>query len=146
MLIRKMTEDDLQEVLIIEEDSFSDPWSELGFLSSLNDDNNTCMVVELDGEIAGFFVYCRIAGEGHIYNVAVKREYRRRHIGEFMMKALLADAKSWGISQLTLEVRASNEAALRLYESLGFVKEGIRKYFYTKPTEDAVIMWLRPIQ
>lgn len=146
MLIRKMTEADLAQVYAIEADSFSDPWSENDFLTSLRDANNTYLVVELDGNIVGYCGYWGIAGEGYIYNVAVKRKYRRQHIGYHMLNALLDDARSKGINALTLEVRYSNEAAIRLYESLGFTKEGIRKEFYTKPTEDAVIMWLRPIQ
>lgn len=146
MLIRKMTELDLPQVCNIEQETFSDPWTEEDFRSSYNEPNNEYLVAEQEGVIAGYCGYWGIAGEGYIYNVAVKKEFRRNKIGYQMLKALLTESSSRGIASFTLEVRYSNEAAIRLYESLGFEKAGIRKDFYSKPKEDAVIMWLRPIQ
>mgnify|MGYP000727998349 CR=1 FL=1 len=146
MLIRKMTEADLPQVCAIEQESFSEPWSEESFAKSLKEANNHYIVVEKDGEIVAYCGYWGIAGEGHIYNVAVKKEYRRQHIGYRMLKALLLEAADRGISSFTLEVRAGNEAAIGLYESLGFKRVGIRRDFYSKPREDAVIMWLESIQ
>ena len=87
-----------------------------------------------------------VAGEGNIYNVAVKKEYRGRYIGKEMMRELLYLSKQRGITSFTLEVRAGNEPAISLYRSLGFEPAGIRKDFYTGPKEDAVIMWLYRIQ
>lgn len=144
--IRRMTEADLPQVCAIEEESFSDPWSREDFRDSLGEENNGYLIALVDGDIAGYCGYWGIAGEGYIYNVAVKQEYRRKHIGYHLLKNTIENAISRGISSLTLEVRVSNEAAIRLYEQLGFESAGIRKDFYTKPTEDAVIMWLRPIQ
>ena len=146
MLIRKMTDEDLPEVCVIEQETFSDPWSEEDFCNSMNEANNSYLVVEIEGTIAGYCGYWGICEEGYIYNVAVKQEYRRHHIGYQMMKALLEDAGSRGITSLTLEVRISNEPAIRLYEALGFERAGVRKDFYSKPKESAVIMWLKPIQ
>jgi ribosomal-protein-alanine N-acetyltransferase len=146
VLIRKMTQADLLQVCAIERDIFSEPWSEEDFNTSLQDSNNNYIVVEIDGVIAAYCGYWGIAGEGYIYNVAVMNEYRRQHIGYRMLKVLLDEATGRDITSFTLEVRYSNEAAIRLYESLGFHKAGIRKNFYSKPREDAVIMWLKPIQ
>ena len=146
MLIRKMTEGDLAEVYSIEQETFSDPWSEEDFCNSMREANNTYLVVEIEGTIAGYCGYWGICGEGYIYNVAVKKEFRRHRIGYQMLKELLNDAKSRGIASLTLEVRISNEPAILLYEALGFERAGIRKDFYTKPKESAVIMWLKAIQ
>ncbi len=146
MLIRKMTEEDLPEICRIEQETFSDPWSEEDFLDSMKEENNVYLVVELENQIAGYCGYWGICGEGYIYNVAVKKEYRRHRIGYRMLKALLEDSKSRGITSLTLEVRISNEPAIRLYEALGFERAGVRKDFYSKPKESAVIMWLKPIQ
>lgn len=146
MDIREMTEADLPEVCAIEEETFSEPWSEEDFYKGISDPNNEYLVVEIKGEIVGYCGYWGIAGEGYIYNVAVKKEYRGRHIGFLMLKALLSQSHSRGITSFTLEVRCSNEAAIRLYDSLGFERVGVRKDFYTKPQEDAVIMWLKPIQ
>lgn len=146
MLIRKMTEEDLEQVCAIETDTFTDPWCEEDFRSSMKEANNGYLVAELDGLIAGYCGYWGISGEGYIYNVAVKKEFRGNKIGYQMLKTLLEDSFSRGITSFTLEVRCSNEPAIRLYESLGFERAGLRKDFYSKPKEDAVIMWLKPIQ
>ncbi len=146
MVIRGMTEADLPEVCAIENETFSDPWSHDDFRSSLLDNKNDYLVVEIDGRIAAYCGFWGVAGEGDIFNVAVKKEYRRQHIGETMLKALIEKGVARGITSFTLEVRSSNDPAIRLYESLGFKSAGIRKDFYTKPKEDAVIMWLDTIQ
>ena len=146
IVIRKMTEKDLLQVTEIEQETFSQPWSREDFLSSLNEANNDYLVAEEEGSIAGYCGYWGIAGEGYIYNVAVKKEYRKKGIGTIMLKNLLEESKSRGIESFTLEVRSSNDAAIHLYESLGFERAGIRKDFYTRPKEDAVIMWLKLIQ
>ncbi len=146
MIIREMTEGDLTEVCEIEESTFSEPWSEEALRKALLNENNSYLITEINHKVVGYCGYWGIAGEGDIYNVAVKKEYRGQHIGYQMLSALLKRAQARGITSLTLEVRISNEAALRLYESLGFVRSGVRKDFYTKPKEDAVIMWLKPIQ
>ncbi|WP_243456629.1 ribosomal protein S18-alanine N-acetyltransferase [Mobilitalea sibirica] len=146
MLIRKMTEADLDEVCVIEQETFSEPWSKDDFCKALRDINNGYLVAEVRDEIIGYCGYWGIAGEGNIYNMAVKKEYRRQCIGFYLLEHLIKEAVKGGISSFTLEVRSSNEAAIRLYERLGFQATAIRKDFYTKPKEDAVIMWLGPIQ
>lgn len=146
MLIRQMTEVDLPQVCAIELETFSDPWSEEDFRSSIKEANNGYLIAEMDGTIAGYCGYWGIVGEGYIYNVAVKKEFRRHKIGYQMLKTLLEESKARGITSFTLEVRTSNEPAIKLYESLNFERAGIRKDFYSKPKEDAVIMWLNLIQ
>ncbi|MDD3173329.1 MAG: ribosomal protein S18-alanine N-acetyltransferase [Herbinix sp.] len=146
MEIRKMTETDLPEVCAIEQDTFSEPWSEEDFRNSIEDINNGYLVAVIDNKIVGYCGYWGIAGEGDIYNVAVKKDYRGQRIGYQILTALLGDAAGRGITSLTLEVRKSNEAAIHLYESLGFERAAIRRDFYSKPREDAVIMWMKPIQ
>lgn len=145
MLIRKMTEQDLADVSSIERETFSQPWSEQDFRNAINDSNNIYLVAVIDQRVVGYCGYWGIAGEGNIYNVAVKKEYRCKQIGYQMLNQLMKEAYLNGITSLTLEVRCSNAAALHLYESLGFERAGIRKGFYTKPKEDAVIMWLKPL-
>jgi ribosomal-protein-alanine N-acetyltransferase len=146
MDIRKMTEADLPEVCAIELATFAEPWSEEDFHSAINTADNVYLVAEIEGRIVGYCGFWGIAGEGDIYNVAVLKEYRKQRIGFHMLTALLQEAMNRGITSLTLEVRISNLAAIHLYELLGFKQEGIRKDFYSKPKEDAVIMWLKPIQ
>lgn len=146
MLIRSMEESDLEEVYAIEQDTFSDPWSKEDFQNVLRDKNNEYLVVILEGHVIGYCGYWGVAGEGDVYNVAVKHDHRGQKIGYLMLSELLNIAKSRGITALTLEVRSSNESAIRLYRSLGFEQTAIRKDFYTKPKEDAIIMWLHDIQ
>ena len=80
------------------------------------------------------------ADEGEITNVAVKPEFRRCHIADEMLQALLSDSEAGGIRYIYLEVRVSNAAAIGLYEKHGFTRKGIRKNFYEKPQEDAYVM------
>lgn len=146
MIIRDMTEVDLTEICNIEQESFSDPWSYEDFLESFRNEHNSYLVAEQDDVIVGYCGYWGVGEEGYIYNVAVRKDYRRRQIGYRMLSELIIRAQEKGITALTLEVRRSNEAAIGLYERLGFESVGIRKDFYSKPREDSVIMWLKPIQ
>lgn len=145
MLIRDMTVADVDEVYEIEKENFSDPWSRNSFIESIAEQNNHYLVAVIDGKVVGYCGYWGIAGEGYIYNVAVKASHMRQGIGFKMLEELTRQAAARGIDSLTLEVRQSNEAAIKLYKKLGFIEAGIRKDFYAKPLEDAIIMWRRPI-
>lgn len=141
IVIRKMQKSDLQEVCKIEKDNFSLPWSERSFIESM-ERNDTVFLTALAGEeVAGYIgCYC-IAGTGEITNVAVKDTCRRRGIGAMLLEGLYKAGETLDTREFFLEVRESNEAAISLYSRQGFVKEGIRKNFYEKPAENAVIMW-----
>lgn len=141
IVIRKMQKSDLQEVCKIEKDNFSLPWSERSFIESM-ERNDTVFLTALAGEeVAGYIgCYC-IAGTGEITNVAVKDTCRRRGIGAMLLEGLYKAGETLDTREFFLEVRESNEAAISLYSRQGFVKEGIRKNFYEKPVENAVIMW-----
>jgi ribosomal-protein-alanine N-acetyltransferase len=143
IIVRKMQPEDLLQVCEIEKDNFSLPWSEKSFFESM-ERNDTLFLVALNGEeVAGYLgCYC-VAGEGEITNVAVKSSYRRQGIGGKLLETLYEEAKVLHTQEFFLEVRESNEAAIGLYARQGFVKEGVRKNFYEKPVENAVIMWKR---
>ena len=94
-------------------------------------------------EIIGAAGVRNIVGTGEITNVMITPMYRGRGIARQMLTDLLDRGRKLGADDFTLEVRAGNEPAIKLYESLGFVSEGIRPGFYRNPTEDAVIYWLR---
>lgn len=143
IVIRKMQKSDLQEVCKIEKDNFSLPWSERSFIESM-ERNDTVFLTALAGEeVAGYIgCYC-IAGTGEITNVAVKDTCRRRGIGAMLLEGLYKAGETLDTREFFLEVRESNEAAISLYSRQGFVKEGIRKNFYEKPVENALIMWKR---
>ena len=138
--IRKMRIDDLEQVCQIESKNFSMPWSEKSFAESMEREDTVFLVAASDNEIVGYVgCYC-IAGTGEITNVAVKDSWRRKGIGGMLLEALYVQGAVLETVEYFLEVRESNEAAIALYSRQGFVKEGIRKNFYEKPTEDAYIM------
>lgn len=143
MIIRELTAADVEAVSRIEEAVFSMPWKQDDFLAMVEADYAHYFVAEEDGEIAGYCGVRNMAGEGEITNVAVAGQFRRRGIGRRLMEYMLKKAPSFGIGDLTLEVRVSNAPAISLYESLGFHQEGVRPDFYEKPKEDALIMWKR---
>lgn len=143
MLIREMKPDDVEIVSKIESEVFSMPWSAKDFLEMVEADYAYYYVAEADGQIAGCCGIRNIAGEGEITNVVVAPMYRKRGIALKMMEYMLERAAEAGIGDCTLEVRVSNQPAIRLYERLGFKGEGVRPHFYDKPDEDALIMWKR---
>lgn len=143
MIIRKMTEQDIPVVAKLEQMIFTDPWSENVYKQTLALDNVVYLVVEEDGEVIGVSGIQNIVGDGEITNVMIVPEYRGRGYAYQMLQSLLEEGAKIGVTDYTLEVRCSNENAIRLYEKLGFVSEGIRPGFYEHPKEDAVIMWLR---
>ena len=145
--IRKMTESDIPEVARIEKMIFADPWSEKVYRETLKLPETGYVVatdVSDDGEeIIGAAGVRNIVGTGEITNVMILPGYRGRGIAKMMLTELLETGRQLGACDFTLEVRVSNEPAIRLYESLGFESEGVRPGFYRNPTEDAAIYWLR---
>lgn len=141
--IREMQAADVEAASRIESEAFSMPWSARDFLEMVEADYAYYYVAELDGKIAGCCGIRNMAGEGEITNVVVAASYRKQGIGRKMMKYMLDRAEENGMGDCTLEVRVSNQPAIRLYESLGFKSEGVRPGFYEKPREDALIMWKR---
>lgn len=139
--IRKMKEADIEAVAGIECRIFSMPWSEQGFRSSLNSEDTLYLVVDSEDQILGYCGFLQSFDEADITNVAVAPEMRNSGIGFAMLTELMQQGRARGIERYTLEVRAGNAAAIHLYEKLGFESVGIRKNFYDKPKEDAVIMW-----
>lgn len=138
--IRKMAVEDVGAIHEIETLCFPDPWSEEAFLAELSGRNPAFYLVgEIEGKVAGYAGLWRILEEGHITNVAVHPDYRRLHLGELLVANLLRENLQEGVRDFTLEVRVSNEAAIRLYQKFGFEVAGRRKNYYK--TEDALIMW-----
>lgn len=140
MQIRPMTIDDCGQVAAIEAVSFSIPWSLRAFTETVQKENFRYFVAEEAGEILGYCGFLFVLDEAEIPNVCVKPSARKQGVGKQMMTVLIEAAQKLGMSVLFLEVRESNVAARRLYESLGFEKIGIRKNFYEQPVEHAVLM------
>jgi len=143
LLIREMEEKDLPEVCRIEAESISPPWTEKAFRESIALHHTLFLVAELEGRVAGYCGCYQSLEEAEITNVAVDRRFRRQGIAGKMLEELIRMGTERGAFAYTLEVRVSNQPAIRLYEGLGFESVGIRKNFYEKPKEDAMIMWRR---
>ncbi len=130
------------QVAEIEKSCFSLPWSEDAFYGEIDNPLATYVVAAEEKHVLGFAGVHIISGEGYITNIAVSENARRRGIGQMMLEKLIDICRS-KCTFLTLEVRKSNIPAISLYEKLGFENLGIRKNFYEKPIEDAVIMTLK---
>ena len=140
MQIRPMTIEDCEQVAAIEAASFSVPWSLNAFTETVEKENFRYFVAEEGGEILGYCGFLYVLDEAEIPNVCVKASARKRGVGRQMMSVLVDEAKKLGMAVLYLEVRESNTPARRLYLSLGFEENGIRKNFYEHPVEHAVLM------
>lgn len=142
MKIRRMELRDIPQIAEIEKQCFSLPWSEKEIEKTFLSNNSIYCVAEDNGSIVGYVGTLHVLDEGNIINVAVIPTCRCRGIAKGLMEYLFSELKSVGVKNITLEVRKSNTDAIYLYESFGFKAEGIRKNFYERPVEDAVIMWL----
>lgn len=142
-MIRRMRMSDAEQVAVIEKSIFSEPWSKASFEESMEKSWNIYLVAEENDVILGYCGLWGITGEGEICNVAVREDCRGQGIAGRLLDEMLRLGEEAGIHEFTLEVRVSNAPAIHLYHKLGFVDEGIRKNFYSKPTEDAIIMWRR---
>lgn len=140
MALDPMRESDLDQVSAIEMVCFSSPWSRESFLFELHSENSCCMVGRLGKRVVGYIIGWFVLGELHIINIAVHPRSRRKGMGETMLRFLLGKAQQRGCRRATLELRVSNEAAQRLYEKHGFRPVAIRKAYYRRPVEDAVLM------
>lgn len=142
--IREMTLEDLPAVTEIDRLSFPVPWPERSYRFEITHNPSAQLFVAENsrGEVVGFLGYWLIADEVHVSTFAVHPTHRTRHIGERMMLAALAAARRQGAELATLEVRQSNQPAIRLYEKLGFESVGRRNGYYRDNGEDAILMTL----
>lgn len=140
--IKAMELADLEEILTIENVSFPTPWSRSAFIAELFDNARACYLTARVGHrIAGYVGAWLVVDEGHITNIAVHPDFRRRGIGEKLLRAIIDCCKSRGAKRMTLEVRVSNVNAQKLYEKVGFAGAGLRRRYYRDNNEDALIMW-----
>jgi len=123
----------------IEREVFSDPWSANDFTECVST-GVPFLVAERRGVVAGYVVAHSAADEGEILNLGVAAAHRRHGIGRELVERALAELTARGVRTVYLEVRASNAAARRLYEALGFAEVGRRTRYYRRPVEDAVVL------
>ncbi len=140
--IRRLTFADLPEVVAIERRAFPAPWSLAMFVLELSKPGGVCLAAEDAEGLVGYLVCSRYDTVWHLMSLAVAPERRRQGIGRTLLEALLE--RLGETAQITLEVRRSNRAALRLYEGFGFRAAGVRRRYYQDNGEDALIMWRTP--
>lgn len=133
---------DLDGVLAIEEDSFSNPTTREWYEREL-ERPEVCFIYILrtdDQPVAGFCAFWRVAEQIHINNLAIRTELRGRGLGSRLLQAVITEAVRLGADSATLEVRRANLAAIRLYERAGFEQAGVRLNYYNQPVEDALVL------
>ncbi|MDO7907232.1 ribosomal protein S18-alanine N-acetyltransferase [Paenibacillus sp. JX-17] len=142
LVFRMMRLEDIPDVLVIEEESFTLPWTQEAFRNELTNNHFArYMIMELDHQPIGYAGMWTIMDEAHITNIAVRTAYRGRKLGERLLDELMRTAAYMGMVRMTLEVRVSNHVAQGLYEKKGFRPAGLRKGYYSDNNEDAMIMW-----
>ena len=160
MIIREMQFDDISPVAELERAYSLTPWDENGLLTYLLREDALFLVAsdefpeDYDSEavdeenffwpeIYGYVGLLMVPYEADVLNITVSGKVRNRGIGTRLMREILERAKKYGVTDIHLEVRESNAVAIHLYEKLGFVRDGIRKNYYTAPVENAVTMTVR---
>lgn len=144
LIMRPMRELDVPSVIAIERESYAFPWTD-GIFRDCVRAGYLCRVAEFDGTIVGYAILSIGAGESHVLNVCVASDFRCRGLGRRLLEHLFDLSRAAGALELFLEVRPSNTAAIRLYQSLGLEQVGVRRGYYQAEggREDAVVMRLR---
>lgn len=140
-----LTTDDLDEVSELERRCFSDPWpKEMFFREAEGRPENFCRVLRsVQGDLLAYSIAWIVADEAHLGDIAVAPEQRGKGLAKILLRELISEARIRGAVHIVLEVRASNEGAIGLYEKHGFDKVAIRKGYYESDQEDALVMMLR---
>jgi [ribosomal protein S18]-alanine N-acetyltransferase len=140
VVIRPLMVGDLGDVLRIECSSFTTPWQETTFRSLLDRSDTDMLAAERRGVLIGYSVCWTVADQSELGNVAVAPEARGTGTGRRLVEAALSRLRRRGSRECFLEVRLSNAVAQALYRDLGFEVVGRRRAYYSKPTEDALVM------
>ena len=142
LLIERMRHSDIPAVQEIEREIFLSPWPRNAYASELSQNRQAhYFVLREGGTIVGYGGLWRVADEAHITTIGVRAQSQRQGLGTGMFAALVQRSYELGARWITLEVRASNDHAIRLYERFGFKAIGRRRGYYTDNGEDAVVMW-----
>ena len=140
MIVKAMQEGDLDQVVKIEEQLFSMPWTYEGFLGGMNQMGSIFLVAKMGEKVVGYLgMYCAF-DEAEITNVGVDKKMWNQGIGQILMDAALKQARQEKIEHLILEVRKSNTQAIHLYKKTGFEEIGLRPGFYELPREVGIVM------
>ncbi len=140
MEIRKMIADDAPSVAELEAAIFPDPWKQKDIFSYICMPDGMCYSAVADGNVVAYIIGRVIPPEGEVYRIATREGYRRKGIAYRLLDYAVKCQKGRGLESLFLEVRSKNIPARNLYRSYGFREIGLRKNYYSDPTDDAVVM------
>jgi ribosomal-protein-alanine N-acetyltransferase len=149
VVVRRLELRDLNAIERIERESYPTPWSRSMFAGEIAKASSICLGAvdsDVEDQLVGYLIISRYVDAWHVMNIAVAPEYRRKGIARRLMERLFEVTARDARRGYTLEVRVSNEAAIRLYEELGFRARGVRRGYYTDNREDALIMWKDPVR
>ena len=144
--IQRLELDDVTAIEEIEQRTMPAPWSRMMFVSEIVKSTSVCLGAFVDEALVGYIIVSRYVDAWHVMNLVVTPEHRREGIATRLLGSLFDQTADDDRRGFTLEVRVSNEAAIELYESLGFEGQGVRRGYYTDNREDALIMWRDPGQ
>lgn len=140
MIITKMMECHVPQIAELEKLCFNDPWSQNSIASEMNNKLSLWLVAVENEQVVGYVGSQTVLGETDMMNIAVHPEYRKKGIATALITQLISTLAQQGSHSLMLEVRASNDPAISVYKSLGFVEVGRRRNYYRNPREDALIL------
>lgn len=138
--VKKIEESDLEKVAYLEKEIFPDPWGMIGLKESLYQNHTVLLGAWIDEKLIGYVIFYFSCDEGEIARIAVEKSARRQGVASHLLLELENVCEEKKIVKMLLDVRESNETAIEFYKSHGFTEDGLRKNFYTNPTEDAVLM------
>ena len=140
MWVRPKTDEDLEAITRLEEECFTDSWSPALMSQMFASEFDKIYVLEDEGRIIGYADVRNMYGDCDLMNICVTADARGRGGASLLMERIMAQARFEDASQILLEVRKSNAAAIALYKKFGFTELGVRRDYYTNPVEDAIIM------
>jgi ribosomal-protein-alanine N-acetyltransferase len=139
--IQRLSLDDVSAIEEIEQRAMPAPWSRMMFVSEIVKSTSICLGAFVDNVLVGYVIVSRYVDAWHVMNLVVAPEFRREGIATRLLATLFDLTAEDDRRGFTLEVRVSNDAAIELYQGLGFEGQGIRRGYYTDNREDALIMW-----
>ena len=142
--VRPLRPSDLDAMERIERGAYATPWSRSMFAGEIAKPNGVCLGAFQGADMLGYLIVAKYVDAWHVMNVAVGARFRGRGIARALLERLFEETAGDAERGYTLEVRVSNDTAIHLYTSLGFVETGVRRGYYTDNREDALIMWRDP--
>ncbi|MDB9520083.1 ribosomal protein S18-alanine N-acetyltransferase [Roseofilum reptotaenium CS-1145] len=146
VVLHAIAPEHLDAVLTLDRLCFGQLWSLDAYQRELESPNSELLGLSLGEELVGLGCYWAIVEEAHLTILAIHPQYQNQGLGQFLLCALLESARQRGLERATLEVKASNQRALGLYQKLGFLTAGRRRNYYQETGEDALVLWLNGLQ